>query len=374
MHKLFLFASMLILALLVVSPIHVLAQKKQLKLAALLPLSGSGADQGIRCRHGLELALDEVKDEFTVELTFEDTRGDPKLAVDAYRNVQFRNAPHALFSWGSGVGLALTPLVNKDKIVQVGLATGTPKYRTLDDYTFRVFHSNEDEARFVAAAISARWPQGKGAVVRIQNEYGESFFEVLKEKLTSDGVELVYEDSFLPGTVDFRTQLLNLKDKAPQFIILLVYPVEGLALLKQVKEFGISNLPIISGGALFATEVLSNSAVLSQPSLSIVIQKPSGESKATKKREDLAVQHQRLFDAPLEPYDFFTFRAYDAFHTVIDAARRCVTITSDCLKGQLYASGESDAIFYPVKFDRYGDTPAEFVFFLPGAKILSSTP
>ncbi len=349
------------------------AESQKINLAALLALTGSGADQGIRCQRGLQLAADEVKDEFDVHIRFEDTKGDPRTAVDAFRNVEGAETL-AAFTWGSGVGMALTPVMNNARIIQMGLATGTPKYRSLDDYTFRTFHSSDSEANFVASAIASRWPDAKGAVLRINNEYGEGFFSVLKEELEKKNVSIVFEDSFLPGTVDFRSQLTRLKSKNPQFIIVVAYPAEGLAMIRQAKDLGLSRLPMIASGALFASEVFVDPIILSLPAFSIVLEKPASDTAAVAERARLSEKHQRMFAQPLDAYDFYTLRAYDAFMAIIAAARSCKQISADCVKDALYAAPEQRGAFYPIKFDKAGDTAAEFGFFVPGKKDWGALP
>src|SRR5436190_228397 len=128
---------------------------KPIKLVAILPLTGSGADQAEWIKRGFEMALEEVnpKSKNKIEVIFEDSKGEAKIAIGIYSDDEEKYNSPVVFSWGSGVGIALTPLVNKDKVVQMGVATAASAYTTPDDFTFRNFPSANLEAGFLADAI-----------------------------------------------------------------------------------------------------------------------------------------------------------------------------------------------------------------------------
>lgn len=115
---------------------------EETKLAAILPLTGNAADQGKWARRGFELAREELQTSkgTSISLLYEDSHGaDPSSAVKAYKSIQLHRKVPVVFSYGSGVGMALTPLVNSDRVIQMGIATATPKYTSAGDFTFRNF-------------------------------------------------------------------------------------------------------------------------------------------------------------------------------------------------------------------------------------------
>ncbi|MCG4658940.1 hypothetical protein L0N06_21125, partial [Flavonifractor plautii] len=69
-------------------------------------------------------------------------------------------------------GLALTPLVNQDKIIQMGVATAAPSYSTANDYTFRDFPSSALEADYLSDVVLKNLKTNKIAVLSIKNDYG----------------------------------------------------------------------------------------------------------------------------------------------------------------------------------------------------------
>ncbi|MCB0334121.1 MAG: ABC transporter substrate-binding protein, partial [Bdellovibrionales bacterium] len=144
-------------------------------IGVLIPLSGGSSEQGKWIQRGLSLAKQEVEsnNDVSLELIFEDTQGDTAQAVTAYKRIMSTGKPSVFFAWGSGIGLALTPLVNKDRIPLIGVATGTPLYTSSDDYTFRNFPSAVDEALQSVKVVTEQLKAKRIAIFQIQNAYGE---------------------------------------------------------------------------------------------------------------------------------------------------------------------------------------------------------
>ncbi len=146
--------------------------------AALLPLSGNGAEQGQWCQRGFELARDTLRRQGNIfEVQTDDTKGDAKEAISAYHNSRMTQALPIVFTWGSSVGMALSPITNAEHVIQIGVATTTPKYRTVGDLTFRVFPSAEGEAHFLGEIISKLFPKERIAALYVENDYGLGTFE-----------------------------------------------------------------------------------------------------------------------------------------------------------------------------------------------------
>ncbi len=94
---------------------HLPTASAETSFAAIIPLTGNAADQGEWARRGFEIARAELKasSDFEIGLVYEDSKGgDPATAVQAYKALQLRAKHPVVFTFGSGVGMALSPLVN----------------------------------------------------------------------------------------------------------------------------------------------------------------------------------------------------------------------------------------------------------------------
>ena len=170
---------------------------------AILPLTGNAADQGEWARRGFELAEDGLSKtgDSPFTLVFEDSKGgDPASAVQADKSILARQKPLVVFTYGSGVGMALSPLVNADHVVQMGIATATPKYRSEGDYTFRNFPSAASETEFLAEVLTTRLRAKRLAIININNDYGVGTASAAKKAITEKSAQVVFEQDYDPGT------------------------------------------------------------------------------------------------------------------------------------------------------------------------------
>jgi branched-chain amino acid transport system substrate-binding protein len=199
------------------------------RAAAFLPLTGSAAEQGDWIRAGLELGKEEAENELGVslDLRFEETMADPKQAVSAYQNLKSRENFKIAFTYGSGVGIALSAITNQDKVIQIGLATASPAYRSAEDYTFRNFPSAELEARFLVDSAVKILNATELGILKIENDYGLGTAKAFRSEYEKAGGKVLFEEEIEPGATDFRSLLTRIRRVNPKVIYIASYPGEG---------------------------------------------------------------------------------------------------------------------------------------------------
>ena len=338
---------------------------RRLDTVALLPLTGGIADQGLWCKEGLELATEDFKAEgLNVTLKIEETQADPAKAVAAFQSLNISGLPPVIFSFGSGVGLTLSPLTNKAKIIQMGVATGTDKYTSPDDYTFRVYNRASDDANFAANVIANEFAGKSLAFLWLENENGVSTADTLRKAASERKIKEVFADSFLPGTVDFRAQLAKIKVAKPDLIVLLSYPAEGTVALKQIKELGITQ-PILTLGAIISGEAFTESAKSMGRQLTVLFPTPIASSASNVEFEKFEKAYSRKFGRSPSILNFYAPRSYAAFKIITEAFKSCPVsndnvIIADCIKDKLLGAGPFPSAFGDIAFDRNGDVAAIF--------------
>lgn len=328
------------------------------KIGVLLPLTGSGADQGEWIRRGLELA--KAQSTKNTELLYEDTMGDPKKAIAAYENLKIRYPNiKVIITWGSGVGIALTPLVNKDKIIQMGVATAAPEYSTPDDFTFRNFPSSSVEAKFLSLTIKNKMGIDQIASIKIKNDYGEGTARVFKSEFEKLDGKVIFEESFDPNSTDFRTLLLKLKNLQPKYIFLAVYPKEGALLLKQAKEIGVTG-QFISSIAILGSKELFSIAGSAAEGLVVVTSAPNFEKAQSQILKNFVDLYQKRYNERPDAPQIYSARAYDAFNIIAQLSEQCREADRDCFKSKLFEIKKFSGVSGDLTFDRNGDIDAEF--------------
>ncbi len=335
-------------------------RSETITFGAILPLTGSGADQAEWIRRGFDLALDEVNKDRKTPLTiaYEDSGGDTQKAISVYRKLRTEFSIPLVLTWGSGIGIALTPLVNEDKVVQMGVATAANAYSTPDDFTFRNFPRAEQEAVFLSDAILHRLKHTEVAILKINNDYGKSSMDSFKERFLLGGGKVIVEETFSPNDSDFRTQLTKLKKLSPKLIYLATYPKEGGLLLRQAKELGLTSRFVASVAILGGKEFF-NLAGASAEGLIVATSIPSFTSSVEPRVKAFVQTYTERFGEEPGAEHIYTARAYDALHILAGAVSTCGK-DSECIKEKLFKVQNYHGVSGTFSFDRSGDVSSEF--------------
>lgn len=354
-----------VLALLVWGGVSLFSSKKEdnnkpINLGVILPLSGSGAEQGEWFKRGFDLALGEINinRKQKVNLIYDDSKGDPKNAISIYNSLKLRDSVPVIFTWGSGVGLALTPLVNKDNVIQMGIATAAPTYSTLDDFTFRNFPSANLEAEFLADAIINKLKVKRIAIMKINNDYGISSAKSFRENYEHKGGNIIGEEIFESNATDLRTQLIKIKGFSPEYIYIATYPKEGGLILRQAKELGIKS-KFIAPVAILGGKDFFNAAGESAEGLILANSIPIFNEGKDEQTKLFAENYRNKYGEELGVQQLYGARSYDSLKIINRVMDICGTNT-ECLKNELFKIKNYNGISGNITFDRNGDIESSF--------------
>jgi branched-chain amino acid transport system substrate-binding protein len=329
-------------------------------VAALLPLSGGASDQGEWSRQGLELAGAELKASGTaISLVYEDTRGDARQAVSAYNSLKLRHKLAAVITWGSGVGVALTPLVNRDQVVQMGIATAAPLYRTPRDFTFRDYWGASEEADYLAAALHSRFPGARLAELKMNNDYGTAMVEAFDTAFLRAGGTVVHRDSFQPGETDFRSVLLRVKQSGADLVMFAAYPTEAAFILRQASQLGLK-LPFAASTAIRGDSHFWELAGGAAEGLLVSVPAAQFAAASRPAARRFAAAYQAKFGRAPNSLDMYSALAYDGLMLVGRALQRCGAAPPECLRDELFKTRGYAGASGEISFDECGDIQIEF--------------
>jgi len=210
------------------------------KVGAILPLTGDKADYGEKSQKGLELALEDIKKEMPnlkLKILYEDSKFEVKEAVSAYQKLKnIHNIP-VVITLSSEVSMAIAPLANQDKILQMAIVASTPKYTSPADFTFRTTPRAEIEDKELAKAVVPRYK--RIGLLYNNNERGMGHRNSIKPEIEKLGGEIVVEEAISPEVTDYRNNLLKIRQKNPEVVCLFTEAKNIGIILKQAKELGI---------------------------------------------------------------------------------------------------------------------------------------
>lgn len=342
------------------------SSQEEIVIGALLPLTGNGAADGQWGKRGIELAEEEINKnnpDQKIRVVFEDTKGEVRDAVNAYNGLKSKDKLHAIITWGSGIGLALTPLANNDHIVQVGIATSTSDYSTPHDFTFRNFPIASDEAEFITTILQQSLRVKQIAVVKLNNDYGVAVAKNVTRAFEATGEEVITEETLNLGETDFRTQIENLKRINPKVIFLASYPKEAGLFLKQAYEVGL-RAQVIASSAIVGNEII-NIAKAGAEGLIMTIPSKAFTTEVQDRLSQFAQMYSQEFGEEFGPEQVLAIRAYDVVHLLTPILVGCNTSTNpQCSRQELENMGPYDGLGGQIAFDLNGDLKQPNLSFL----------
>lgn len=218
---------------------HALSQEpRPLKLGVILPLSGNLAFFGNAHLNSEKLFKEDrtqpkVNRRFTI--IYEDSAYDAKQAISAYRKLVSIDKVDAIYSFGGPMLSALAPLAEADKIPF--FAPESEDNDAKDKQYVTLYRNVTGEfGKVIWDELRERDVKNLG-VVRNNNQFMDTFMRGVIDN-TKSGETVSKEIDAIPGTVDFRTQILKLKKKKLDYLLVLLLPGSHRAFLKQSMELG----------------------------------------------------------------------------------------------------------------------------------------
>ena len=219
-------------------------------IGVILPLTGPFSEYGLPLKQGMNLALEEINSNGGIngkklKLIIEDDKSSSKDAVNAANKLISVDKVHLILGpLSSGNSLAVAPISEKNKVVQISLLAGIPEFSQAGDYIFRIYPSSELGAKYAAENAFNKFQPQKVAILYANNPFGEASRKIYSEVAQHKNITVCATETFLDGDRDFKTQLSKIKDVDPDIILCSTYWAEGAIILKQMEEMNM-NMPIV---------------------------------------------------------------------------------------------------------------------------------
>lgn len=211
----------------------------KIKIGAILPLTGDLAQYGQFGKQGLEIALQEFREDHPdvdVSIIIEDDKGQAKTAMSAVKKLRDVDGVDMIIgSMSSGLTIAVAPEMEKSKVVMMAPTSTASEITYAGDYIFRVCVSDAFEGSRMAEYIQQNFSDKKLGVVYINNDYGVGLKKNFIEKCLQLEQPISYETGYSPDTKDFKTIINNLKSKNID-LIYIVAQKEQIDFFTQCKQ------------------------------------------------------------------------------------------------------------------------------------------
>jgi len=216
-------------------------------------LTGVTATFGKSTQKGIEMALDEINKAGGIEgkpirIIVEDDQSKPEEAATAVKKLVSQDKVLlVLGEVASSRSLAGAPICQGAGVPMITPSSTNPKVTQVGDFIFRVCFIDPFQGEVMAKFARNTLKVSKAAILKdIKNDYSVGLAQFFTETFTNLGGEVIADESYSEGDIEFRAQLTSLKAKSPDVIFIPGYYTEIGLIARQARDLGIT-VPLIGG-------------------------------------------------------------------------------------------------------------------------------
>jgi branched-chain amino acid transport system substrate-binding protein len=143
--------------------------------------------------------------------------------------------------------LALAPIAQRYGVPVVSPSATNPKVTQVGDYIFRVCFIDPYQGKILAKFVRESLKAKRIAVLRdVRNDYSIGLADYFTAAFTAAGGEVVSDQRYSGGDIDFRAQLTAVRTAAPDALFVPGYYTEVGLISRQARELGLK-LPLVGG-------------------------------------------------------------------------------------------------------------------------------
>ncbi|MCP4677638.1 MAG: ABC transporter substrate-binding protein [Deltaproteobacteria bacterium] len=219
-----------------------------LTVGSILVLSGPNSHYGEDTKAGMEMGLQYVNEQgisyttpsgdrrdIRLNIEFKNSHGGPNNTINAPEQLQeLVNAgmPVILGAFFSSVTLSLGPIANDRGVVLLTPCSTNYKLREAGPLVFRILPTDYDQAVKMADYARDELKATKGAVLYIQNDYGQDLANTFVGRFEETGGKVVYNRFFVEGTREFGGFINQLLDSGAEHLFLAGHTQEMVDILR----------------------------------------------------------------------------------------------------------------------------------------------
>jgi branched-chain amino acid transport system substrate-binding protein len=254
------------------------AQTKTVKIGVINPLSGNAASAGVHGKAAVETAIDIINDAHPelgnlplaknaglaglggakVEVVFADNQGSPAVGQNqALRLITEEKVVALNGAYQSGITLTTSAISEKYGIPYVnGESVAASLTERGFKWFFRVTPVAGDFARIYLDFLKDMKAGGAKtdsiALVHENTEYGTSVANVITSMFKENGLGIALDISYSANTTDVQSQVLQLKDKKPDVVIMISYTSDAILYAKTFQALDYKPPMMIADNAGFS--------------------------------------------------------------------------------------------------------------------------
>jgi len=225
---------------------------EEIKIGAILPLTGKVAVFGEWIKNGMEMALECARKEKNGNMVviYEDSRMDAKTGVLALNKLLTVDKVDIVVSAMSKVSIPLIPIVEKKQMPLILLDVTYPQITQKGKMLFRHFIQSDREASILAKHAITYLKIKRAGVLYVNDEAGLGAKEAFLRVFSKLGGEISQVENFDFTATDMKSQISKIMSAQVDAIYLFGNGPSWAVCLKQIRELGYSG-KILTNTAMY---------------------------------------------------------------------------------------------------------------------------
>lgn len=335
--------------------------QETIKIGVFGPMTGGAAGYGQSEREAIDLVVDEVNaaggvQGKKIQVLYGDDAGKPEQAVSIVN--RFITADGVLLILGgisSPTSMAVSQVTGQEKIPQIIVAATAARITKQDNpWIFRSAVPDTKLAGDLADFLHQRFPKVKrlGAIY-VNDDFGKGGVTAFGERAKQYGIQIVDDEKYTRGDVDFTAQLTKIKAANADAILDWSRYHEGALIAKQVKQMAIA-LPIFGADGAAHPKYIELGGDAVEGVYYATHFSPATSSHLPAARKLVEKMRAKYGKDP----DFIHAEAYDAALVAVDAIRRAGSLDRDKIRRAIAAT-DIEGARGRIRFDANGDPTFE---------------
>jgi branched-chain amino acid transport system substrate-binding protein len=207
-------------------------------------LTGNLQSWGEESKNSIALAVDQINTAGGINgrplrVIYEDGKCENAATVAATQKLITIDKVKVILPFCSTEVLTAAPIAEQNHVLLFAPASTSPNVTTAGDYVFRLAPSDALPAKQMADLLGEKYK--RIAIITEVSEFSTAFRDnVLQDLKPHPAAQVVFSESFVSGTSDFRSILTKTKGTNPEVVIVNANTAVAEALIiKQMQELGI---------------------------------------------------------------------------------------------------------------------------------------
>lgn len=336
-------------------------------VGATVPMTGPLSLTGLQYLNSLKMAEEDINKAGGIKgrklkFVFEDTQGSNSTAVNAYVKLAQETKPAFFFlSSYSTQNLAVSPEVKKIQVPAMYAGGVDAIAEGGNEWMFRLRPADSLAASGMVDCITTVLSAKKPGILYIQNDFGQGGAKAAAAALEAKGITVVGTEAYGQNDKDFSAQIINLRNKGADAVLLFGYPQDMALVLRQYKSLGMK-APLVGASSLYVTaamQLLSASDIDNTLAVLDTFIDPS----TSPKMKDFIERYRAKFGNDPDPYGL---AYYDGAFQMADGMRQA-GLNPAALQKWLMAQKSWEGIGHTYAYDAKGNGVHDVVIVKPKA-------